>query len=373
MNVEPEPRSRARRALWIIFLILVVLVLLLLALPKRREGIAEAGEKPVAVRALIVEPRRIADSVQLPGRIEARVEAVLGAEKGGRVAEIAAEKGDRVRAGQVLLRLDSRTWQALLDQAEIEEREARKDFERWQELKKAGAVSASDFDAVRTRRDVAEAARALAAAHVSQCDVKSPIDGTLDDRLVEAGEYATEGLPVFKIVDADTVKLVIPVPEKDISPVRAGEPVSFTVSALGGRSFTAEVSFVSATAARENNAFRVEASAQNPSGELRPGMIAEATLVKGWREDAIVLPLAAVVPRKNEHVVYVVENRRAVRRVVQLDRIVGHEAVIASGVGAGEQVVVEGQRALVDGALLEVAAADPRPEEPPLSDVSERR
>jgi multidrug efflux pump subunit AcrA (membrane-fusion protein) len=87
----------------------------------------------------------------------------------------------------------------------------------------------------------------------------------------------------------------------------------------------------------------------DPDSRLRAGMIAEVALVRGVAEQAIVLPLAAVVPHKGDYVVFVVEDGHAVRRLVRIDSFVGHEAVIRSGLSAGERVVIEGQRTLQDG------------------------
>jgi hypothetical protein len=75
-------------------------------------------------------------------------------------------------------------------------------------------------------------------------------------------------------------------------------------------------------------------------------------------DDAIVVPLNAVVPQKGDSVVFVVKGERVERRVVRIDRIIGEEAVLASGLSADESIVIEGQRSLHDGATVAVAAAD---------------
>ena len=101
------------------------------------------------------------------------------------------------------------------------------------------------------------------------------------------------------------------------------------------------------------SAFRVEAVVANPAGELKPGMIASVQFKRGARDGAIVIPLAAVVPARGEHVVFVAKDDRAERRVVRIAAIAGQSAVIESGVDAGDEVIIRGHRALIDGALIQ--------------------
>lgn len=352
-NVGSDRVRRVLRGLLLAIAALIVVLVLMLVFGQKQVA-PPAEEQAVPVRVLVVEPRLMPDAITLPGRIEPFIEADLGTEKPGRIVELAADKGDRVEAGQVLLRLDARMAEATLRQAEIELREAGKELERWKGLEKAGAVSASDFDAVKSRHDNAEVSLEQARVALSQCEVKSPIAGIVDERHVEEGEYATEGMPVFKVLDIDQVKLMLDVAERDTGCLRQGNPVVFRVAALGGREFTGTVSFVSSLASRESNSFHAEILVSNPGREIKPGMIAEATLLRRTREDAMVVPLSAVVPKKGDHVVFTEQDGRAVRNLVRIDAVLGAEVVLASGVAAGDRVIVEGQRSVVDGALVEV-------------------
>lgn len=356
MNTETEkPRRRIGplKGGLIVLAALTVLVLLLIVFrPKERPG--PPGEKPVPVRVLRIEPRVLPDTIALPGRIEPRTDARLGAEKAGRVVELNAERGDRVEKDQVLLRVEDRSWGAILRQAEVEYREAEKELGRWRELKNAGAVAVSEFDAVQMRFDHAEASLAQARVNFAQCEVRSPFAGLVDDRFIEPGEYANEGAAVFRVVDIDVVKLLVDLPEQDAFAVKPGDLLAFTVASVPGRAFTGEVSFVAFVASRESNSFRIEAMVPNADYALKGGMIADVAVVRSVRDDALVVPLASVLPKKGEHIVFVVDQGRAVRRVVKIDAIVGDEAVLASGVHPGEDLVIEGQRVLMDGALVQV-------------------
>jgi len=341
--------------LWIVlgFVALVSVVFGLIRKPP--EDVMAREEEPVLVRTMAIEPRDVPDVLVLPGRIKPCVDTDLAVEKAGVVVAIAVDEGDKVAAGQVLLRVDSRQWEHARRQAEIENREAREDLARWQEVKKTGAVSESDFASVRERSELAEAALSRAELDVSQCVVRSPVSGIVDNRYIDIGEYASEGTPVLRVVRIERVKLAVDIPERDISAVGSGKTLPFTVTACGECVLTGVVSFVSVSADPRNNSFRVEADVENTQRLLRAGMIADVTIERGVRKNAVVVPLTAVIPQKGEHVAYVVRDGRAERRVVRLDAIVGREAVIAAGLSRREMLVVEGHRSLRDGMAVNEA------------------
>ena len=335
----------------------VVLIVLFGALKKPPEKTEAEPEKPVAVRTLAIEPRTVEDALLLPARVEPLQEAHLGAERAGRVVELPVDKGQAVEAGQVLLRLDDRLWAAAVRRAEIEARDAERDLRRWKELEKTGAVSGSEYESVQRRQESAEIALDEARTMLAQCAVRAPFAGVVVDRLVEEGDYANEGQAVLRLIRLDRAKLLFDVPEQDIGALQVGQRKTFTLAALPGREFAGEIAFVSSQAERESNSFPVELAVDNADGALKAGMIAQVSLVRRERAGAVVVPLAAVVPRKGEHFVFAVENGHAVRKRVQIAALIGAEAVLESGVAAGERIVVEGHRGLQDGMAVAESGA----------------
>jgi membrane fusion protein (multidrug efflux system) len=134
-----------------------------------------------------------------------------------------------------------------------------------------------------------------------------------------------------------------------------GQHVSLTASSLPGLTVTGDVCFVSMSGRPDSNAFDVEIKVETPDSRLKPGMIVEVSVLRRVWDNSILIPLNAAVPQRGEHLAYVVENRKAVARVLRIEQIYGKEAVIASGLKEGEQLVVEGQRTLQDGMPVEVA------------------
>ncbi len=335
--------------LWALLILVVVIIVVMSGAKPPEESVETIAEKAVLVRALTVEPRAIDDMVVLPGRVEADKSAQLAAEKNGRIVELAVDRGDKVKAGQVLVRIDGRHWEVYGKQAAIELADAERDLARWEKLKGEGAVSSSEYEAMKRRRDLAEVAVEEAAVHVSQCDTVSPIDGVVDARFVEMGEYLVEGQPICTVVSRDQLNAIVRVPEKDIGAVKQDMRLTIHSDALPGLELAGRVDFIAQAGDPTANTFAVELVVEDPPPGLRPGMVVDVKLLRDVRHDAIVVPLASVIPKRGDHVVFVVEDERAVLKVVRIDEIIGQEVVLASGLQAGDRLVVDGHRTLQDG------------------------
>lgn len=337
-------------------------IAVMMALGKKPPETGRIAEMAIAVQTLKVAPKQLPDEVTIPGLIEPIEQARISAEAPGRISEVPVKKGDKVAAGQLLLKIDSRSAEAMVKQAEIQHREGTNELRRLTELKAKGAVSDSDFENAKKMTDLAAVALADARVRLSQCEMKSPIAGVVNDRTIELGEYASPGLPAFHIVNVESVKVVSNVPERDIPFVRGGVEMSFMVEALPGRLFKGKVSFVAAAGSKQSNTFVTEIVTENQDQALKPGMIARVVLSRSAARDVIVVPLTAIVPVKGDHVVFVVEtgaaNGKAIaaRRLVKIERINGSEATISDGVKAGETIVVDGARSLMDGMPVKLVA-----------------
>jgi membrane fusion protein (multidrug efflux system) len=330
-------------------------IVVLAFLPPRSEKVVEAAPRALAVAVHEAVVTNLSEVVIMPGRVEAEKEARLAVETGGRVLWLGVEKGDRVEAGQVLLRLDSRSQTAAVSRAEVNLRQAEDDLKRWQVLKETGSVSALEFEGVLNRRDLARIALDEARTDYERCSVRSPIDGLIEERPVEIGETVMPGVPVLRVVQMDRVKVMVDVPERDVMALPPGAEVCLEADAAPGMTFTGKVAFAAAVADPRSNTFRNEILVENRAGFLKPGMIARVAVVRGVIRNTVVVPLSALIPVKGQYVVYLVEDNRAVRRVVKLRAVIDTLAAVQEGLAPGDRVVVEGQRLVTDGTVVTVA------------------
>jgi RND family efflux transporter MFP subunit len=342
------------QVIWILIGVMLILIIGSMTLRRHEEAVPPPPEPVYPVEVMTVSAQDRNDDLLLPGRIEPSLRAHLPVDKPGRITRIHVDRGAAVTNGQLLLEIDDRVWQAMLDAAEIEWREANDEAARWNDLDQAGAVSQSDLDRIRNRLNRAEVALREARAHLSQCRVFSPADGIINERFVEEGEHAPEGKTVFELVVNDPVKLLLDVPEKQINSLRIEQPLAFTVAASPGSTATGIVTFIAAAARPENNAFKVEVRAANPDRHLKPGMIAEVRMPERTAGASLAVPLDAVIARRGEHFVFVIEDGRAARRLVRIGKIHSASTIVEDGLRAGDVVIVKGNRDLIDGARVRV-------------------
>ncbi len=338
-----------------LLLILIGVVVLIVRGALRKPPAAEATqEEATPVTVMELRATNLENRIILPGRLDAIQDLMIPIEKPGTLTEVPVDKGATVTQGQLLCKMDDRLWRDALQQAEIDAREAAKEYKRWQEIHKSGAVSLSDYDAYKTRSETADITLNNARINLEKCAVTSPVNGYVNNRYVDPGEYVKEGQEIFQILQLDEMKLALEIPEQNIMDIHVQDEILFTVRGFPGTVFTGRVSFVAAKASAGSNSFSLEALVSNAELRLKAGMIAEAQLQFGKLENAIAVPLAAIIPDKGEYVVYLHRNGCAERRIVRMAAIRGDQVIIASGLESGDQLIVEGHRVLSDGMPVDI-------------------
>jgi membrane fusion protein (multidrug efflux system) len=323
--------------------------------------VATARLDPLSVRLASV------GSMQADNIVEVRPETA------GKVASIPVDEGQTVARGAVLVRLDDRELAAELaaaeaavhrNETELANLETR--LQRNRGLFETGAISRQTLDdlessheAAAARLEEARAQRDLAARRLDKMVLRAPFAGTAGSRDVYPGDFVKEGQALFTLVDADPLRVEFTVPEQYVDRLEIGSPVTVQVRSLPGRDFAGRLSFISPRVDATSRTVSLKAEVPNPDGQLRAGQFADVELELERREDALVVPEAAIVPRGGENYVFVVdgEGKARERKVVLGQRETGRVEV-RSGVAAGDRVVVAGQQRLRDGSPVQLVSGD---------------
>lgn len=329
------------------------------------------------VEVVTVEPTTFEERVEVTADIEAIEDATLSARASGTV-ETVAERGDRVRKGQVVARLDQALPRAAVAQARAQVAAAqsgvdlsRETLKRQEPLVEQNIISALEFDNIRAQSRQAEAQLAQARAALAQAqaqlgnsNVVAPFDGRVESRSVEPGEQISPGQPVLRLVDVGRVKVVAGVPERYATDVRQGAAIDVAFNAYGVAPRKAEVTFVGSAIDAQTRTFPVEAVMDNPDGTLKPQMVARVKVVRARHPDALVVPIAAVVRDERGEGLFVIEEGDAGpvarRRQVEIGARSGERIEIKKGLSAGERVVVVGQSTLTADEPVEIAESETR-------------
>ncbi|HTK31269.1 MAG TPA: efflux RND transporter periplasmic adaptor subunit [Candidatus Saccharimonadaceae bacterium] len=353
-----------------------------------------ASPRPIAVEAAAVERGAVEDVVANSegGTVRSRAEARLGVERAGRVARILFREGARVRAGTVVLALESSTAATQLEAARRDfeaadaaheaahaaELLARQDLARREPLRRDGLISAEEIDAARSRLEstaaelrVAEARRAgaqsavrLAEDELAHLVVRAPFDGVLTRRDVEIGESVVPGQTVLELVALDRLYVSAPIDERDAGRLARGLPARVTLDAYPGVEWPVSVTRVAPmveTVKEQNRTIEVELDLR-PDGSRpppRPGMTADVEIVLARRDAVLRIPSLALLEGDR---VLVAERGRAAARQVRTGLRNWQWTEIQGGLGPGERVITSLDRLGVKAGARIAIAANPRGE-----------
>ncbi|HEU4928293.1 MAG TPA: efflux RND transporter periplasmic adaptor subunit, partial [Candidatus Krumholzibacteria bacterium] len=284
------------------------------------------------------------------------------------------ESGDRVRAGEILLELDTRQERAQLAAAEAQRELSRLNLERSKSLHAKGVTSQAEFDRVDAEAKQAEARVDEIRATIARKTVRAPFGGELGIRGVNLGQYLNAGDAIVPLQALDPVYVDFSVPQQSASDVALGREVRVELE-TGGYA-AGKITAVNSIIDEATRNVRTQATFANRDGRLRPGMFVEARVMTGASSAVVALPASAISYAPYGDSVFIVEEvegpsgvkYRGVRQqFVKLGSARGDQVAVVHGVKPGEEIVTSGVFKLRPGAAVQVnndvqPSNDPTPE-----------
>lgn len=320
----------------------------------------------------VVQPRAIVRvAAEVTGRIESygkRAAAARG--PGGSFGEGSPiDEGQPVTAGDPLILLNRDLLQARHDRAAAQYENDEQEYQRILRLYERSSAPPTEMRQARTRRDVSKAELDEAARSLERATIVAPMSGLLNDLPMEPGEYASPGDVVAEIVDIDTVKVLVDVPERDIGYLRVGQSAEVLPLSTEAASVEGKITYINALANDSTRTTRIEVTVENRRDDaatagthddyhLRSGQIVKVRLTRRMLKDAVMIPLASVIPLEEGKEVYVVENGKAERRPVELGFIRGRSIQVRSGLKQADQLIVAGHRLVSPGQPVNVVTGE---------------
>ncbi|MBM7116140.1 efflux RND transporter periplasmic adaptor subunit [Archangium primigenium] len=333
-------------------------------------------EFPVEVEP--VEARDVEYVVSAVGSVEAFEQVQITARVPGVVERVGFMEGQSVKKGQVLAEIEParygiavRSAKAALERAEAVRVQAESAAQRRVAVNevKPGLLPAEQLDSAQAQArgavaDTSAAKAALEQAELNQRDayVKAPLDGVLQSRTVQTGQYVQPGTVLATLLRRDPMLVHFTVPESDVGRMKPGMTARFTVRS-DGHTYQGRIAYVADAADPASRMVKVTAEVGKPESEtLRPGAFATVSVPVETARQAPVIPQTAVRPSERGFLAYVVKDGKARERVVELGlRTADGLVEVRSGLLAGEQLVVRGGEALKEGAAVKVVPASTTP------------
>jgi len=318
-------------------------------------------------RADISEPLSLNGTASALPNEDVRVSALVP----GRIAELSVAEGDRVKAGQIMAKLDNHSYRSQLQQAEAGEQQAKANFDnaqlshtRDEDLFQRGIVARKELEDARTQESVAaaavkqaEAALELAKLQVARCEIVSPLTGAIVKRFVSVGEQVdgTATQPIVEVASLQEVEFLGNAPAMYLAKMHPGETVYVTSESAPGQKFAGHVEAISPAVDPTTGVGLVRMRVPNPNGLLRIGIFLSAEIAVDTHAHALTVPAEAIYrDRAGQPRVFVVQQDSATAVPVKLGIETKDRVELADGaVKEGDSVILAGGYGLADQAKIQ--------------------
>jgi len=318
---------------------------------------------PEAVTTVRAQEDRWPSTVASIGTVEAVHGVTVAADLPGLVSRIEFDSGKKVRAGDVIVRLDTRQEQAQLAAADAQRNLSNLTFERMRGLRAKGITSQSEYDQAAAEQKQAAAKTGETQATIGRKTIRAPFSGVLGLRQVNLGQYLKAGDPIVSLQSLDPIYVNFSVPQQQLGDLRVGGEVHVNAEGIESSDPTGTITAINSVVDEATRNIQVQATLANPEGKLRPGMFVEAQVVLGASTPVVALPTSAISYAPYGNSVFLVgdmkdpkgQTYRGVRQqFVKLGSSRGDQVAVVSGVKPGEEVVTSGVFKLRNGAAVVV-------------------
>jgi membrane fusion protein, multidrug efflux system len=342
-------------------------------------GAKEQEEKAaIPVEVAKVERGSVTASYSGTTTLEAENEAVVVSKVNGVIQKIYVEEGDRIKAGQVLAKIEDDQFKYELAQADAKLNKLAREFERSKQLFATKIVGEEEYERVKSDYETQQSLYDIAKLNLTYTTIKAPIDGAVSERMIKVGNMVTANQSLFRISDFDTLWAILHVPEKELSKLKVGYPANLSADALEGKEYEGTILRISPTIAAGTGTFRVTIEIKDKTGELKPGMFVRANIVYDTHTNVILVPKDAILAEDIQNSVFVIKEKMeeikidpkkkdkgqieqkpekylaAVKQPVVIGFINSSHVEVLSGVKQGERIVTTGINTLKDGAKIKI-------------------
>lgn len=376
--------STLKRMIWVILgtlaLIAVIVGIKVLLVMRMIHSMPQPG--PVTVSTVKAAEQPWQPALNAVGTLRAANGADLAAEVAGLVTDVNLKSGQEVKKGQLLVQLRDGDEVAQLQQLQANAELSKITLERARKQLAAQAISQADFDTAQADTKARQAAVAQQQVVIAKKQLRAPFDGRAGIITISPGDYLAAGTTVVTVQQLDPLYVDFNVPQGELGRLKVGQPVTLTLDAYAGRSFSGKLSAINPKVDTSTRNVQVEATVPNHDQTLTPGMFAKVSVDVGQQRTQLTLPQAAIVYNPYGDTVYVVQpsngkdakgkpNPPTVKQAfVTTGDSRGDQVAILKGISAGTEVVTSGQMKLkndapitVDNRVQPADSASPTPQE----------
>ena len=305
-------------------------------------------ERVIPVGILCIDPTEGIVCNTYPGYLEEGQSADLAFKYGGLLEHLYVKEGSHVNKGQRLAQVASPTLENSLRSAQATLEQAQDAYDRLKKVHDNGSLPDIKWKEMEANLEKAQAAYDLAQGMINENNLIAPFSGTISAINAELGENIPPLKPVISLINTEKLAVKVTVPEAEIVAIHVGDPAEIVIPALNDRSYHGKVSEKGLSASLLTHSYPVKLLIDHPDKDLVPGMISKVML-KADVNTAIIVPANAILINKDGKFVWVEEDGRATRRMIQISGYSGNGVIVSEGLQSGDRVIVEGYQKVSEG------------------------
>jgi membrane fusion protein (multidrug efflux system) len=316
---------------------------------------------PTAVTTTVAEKSQWQPTLETIGTVTAINGVTISTDLAGIVSKIAFESGSQVKAGDLLVQLNTDQEQAQLAQAEAQRDWTQITLTRNQELVAKKTVSQSDFDSATAQFHQAQATVDQFKALIARKTLRAPFAGVVGIRQINLGQYLNTGDAVVTLQSFDPIYVNFSLPQQNLSQLTVGQSVEINMDAYADKVFPGKVTAINSLVDQNSRNVQIQATLPNSETQLRPGMYAKVKVVLPEAQEVVAIPSSSIHYAPYGDSVFIVSDLKSddgktfkgvKEQFVKLGQSKGDLTAIVSGLKPGDEVVTSGVFRLRSGEAI---------------------
>lgn len=318
---------------------------------------------PEAITSLKVSQETVSPVLETVGSLSSPQGVMLSADLPGIVNSISFVSGSHATNGQLLVQLDTRQEEAQLRTAIAKLDLARQNLDRAKDLSAKRVIAQSAYDEAKSQYDAAKASVDETQATIDRKTIRTPFDGFLGIRQVNAGQYLKSGDPIVQLESLDPIYVNFALPQQNLPKLNEGQPVQLRADGLPDKVFKGSITAINSAVDSSTRNIQVQATIPNPEHVLRSGMFAGVQVVLPSRQSVIMVPATAVQSAPYGDTVFLISTMKdhegkeylgVHEQTVTLGMTRGDQIEILQGLHQGDEIATSGIFKLHEGGAVKV-------------------
>jgi membrane fusion protein (multidrug efflux system) len=319
---------------------------------------------PTAVTTAVAEKTEWKPTLDTVGSVTAINGVTVSTDLAGIVSQIAFESGRKVKAGDLIVQLNTDQEQAQLAQFEAQQKLAKLNIDRFKALLEKKTVAQSDYDSAEATYGQAVASVNQYKALIARKTLRAPFDGIVGIRQVNLGQYVKEGDMIVTLQSFDPIFVNFNLPQQDLAKLANNQLVEITVDAFGSQKFSGKITAINPLVDSNSRNVQIQATFPNSDTKLKPGMYARVSVVLPESQEVVAIPSSSIHYAPYGDSIFVVSDLKdektgksfkgVTEKFITLGQTRGDLVAITKGLNPGEEVVTAGVFRLKNNAPVTV-------------------